>query len=134
MPTRWKNQSARKQNSRGNRALDGHIDHVDHQPASVESLECIMERRRSPDVVEGEDLLHPPRPGESSFPLRQDRAGCDDQARSSVVPSPRCTMSDWMSTAQLDQAELDSLVELVRRERTISVLCVNRRQKSNPGW
>jgi len=32
----------------GNRALDGHIDHVDHQPASVESLECIMERRRSP--------------------------------------------------------------------------------------
>jgi len=69
-----------------------------------------------PDVVEGEDLLHPPRPGESlGFLFDQDRAGCDDQgvvAQFGAVSQMHDVRLD-VDALNWDQAELDSLVELV---------------------
>jgi len=91
-----------------------------------------------PDVVEGEDLLHPPRPGESlGFLFDQDRAGCDDQG----------VVAQFGAVSQMHDVRLDvdalnwtrrnsiPLWSWCRRERTISVLCVNPNgTKSNPGW
>ena len=65
---------------RRDRALDRHVDHVHHEPAAVEGGQRGGEGGGTFGCVEGEDLLHPARPGEA-LGLLGDQAGAggDDQ-------------------------------------------------------
>ena len=65
---------------RRDRALDRHVDHVDDEPATVERRQRGAERGRPFGRVEGEDVLHPSRTGETLGLLgHQPGAGGDDK-------------------------------------------------------
>ena len=65
---------------RRHRALDGHVDHVDDEPAAVERGQRRLQRGGTFGRVEGEDLLHPPGTREPFGLLgHEDGAGGDDE-------------------------------------------------------
>ena len=65
---------------RRHRALDRHIHDVDDETAAIEARQVSGKRRRAFERVEGEDLLHPARAGESLGFLRDERRpGGDDE-------------------------------------------------------
>ena len=59
---------------RRHRALDGQVDHVDHDPSALEPLQRRRQRGGPFEVVEGEDPLHPARPRQT-VGLLGDQAG-----------------------------------------------------------
>ena len=65
---------------RGDRALDRHVDHVHDQPATIEGGERGTQGGGAFRCVKGEDLLHPPRAGETLGLFgHQSGAGGDDE-------------------------------------------------------
>ena len=101
---------------RRHRALDGQIDHVDHDPSALEPLQRSRQRGSPFQVVEREDPLHPARPGQ---PLRLlgDQAGAGGHHQD-VVEERRPVRQVHAPGLDVDVpdpalAELDARVELL---------------------